>query len=167
MNFVMENNLDIKLLVMDVDGTLTDGKIYMGESGELCKAFNVKDGYGIKELLPRYGINTAIITGRTSQILEKRCEELNINFLYQGISNKIDKLNALMSTLKIFPENVAFIGDDLNDLECMRYVSFSGCPADSVKQICDISDFVSSKKGGEGAVREFIDYIVRRKEKEI
>ena len=156
----MEINMrKIKYLVMDVDGTLTDGKIYMGNDGERCKAFNAKDGYGIHESLPQEEIIPIIITGRTSKILELRCKELGVAEVHQGIRNKVQKLKEILNEDGL--ENVAYIGDDCNDLSCMRSVKEAGgvvgCPGDAVKKVVDISDFVSSRTGGDGAVREFID----------
>jgi 3-deoxy-D-manno-octulosonate 8-phosphate phosphatase (KDO 8-P phosphatase) len=150
----------IKYLVMDVDGTLTDGKIYMGITGEACKAFNIKDGYGICHLLPTHNILPIIITGRSSSILEKRCLELGITELYQGIS---DKKELLVKLTKGELDEVAYIGDDLNDLECMIAVhkagGIVGCPKDAAKKVREISDFVSNLSGGDGAVREFIEWL--------
>lgn len=153
----------IKLLILDVDGTLTDGKIYMSSQGELFKAFDIKDGCGIHDILPKYDIIPAIITGRKSQILERRCKELNIVSFYQGITNKIEKLNELVYNNDLSYENVAYMGDDINDLSCMEKASLIGCPSDAVKEVIAIADFVSSKVGGNGAVREFIEWLVEEK----
>lgn len=149
----------IRYLVMDVDGTLTDGKIYMGSNGEVMKAFNVKDGYGIHEIAIPAGITPVIITGRCSAITEKRCQELGITELYQGIR---DKLNCLLTVTEDLSA-VAYIGDDLNDLPCAEAIKASGgligCPADAEKGMQLIADFISSKNGGDGAVREFITWL--------
>lgn len=153
----------IKYLVMDVDGTLTDGKIYMGADGEMMKAFDIKDGYGIHDILIPAGITPVIITGRSSKILEKRCKELFIENLHQGIENKMEKLFTITTDLS----SVAYIGDDINDLLCMETVKaaggFVGCPADAVKKVREVADFVSTYDGGNGAVREFIEWIVAGK----
>lgn len=150
----------IKYLVMDVDGTLTDGKIYMGENGELCKAFNIKDGCGIQDIAIPAGMIPVIITGRTSRIVENRCRELGLRQLYQGVS---DKLGVLRTIAEDF-SSVAYIGDDINDLSCMMAVKEAkgivGCPADAVSQVTAIADFVSGYYGGNGAVREFIEWLV-------
>lgn len=153
--------MKIELLISDVDGTLTDGKIYTGDNGELCKAFNIKDGYGIRHILPKYGIKFVIITGRESKITERRCEELGINLLYQGVANKVECLSSLLKKLGITFNNVAYIGDDLNDLAVMSLCGIKGCPADAAKEIKAISDFISTCKGGEGAVREFIEFLIQ------
>ena len=154
---------------MDVDGTLTDGKIYMGCSGEMFKAFNVKDGCGIKDLLPLMKIIPVIITARKSDILLKRCEELNIKYLFQGERKKIEVLDRVLNELSVIDNmqydysNVAYIGDDILDLVCMESIKEAGgiigCPNDAISDVKEISDFISSKEGGNGAVREFICWI--------
>ena len=149
----------IQLLVIDVDGTLTDGKIYMSANGELMKAFNAKDGYAIVHFLPTLNIIPVIITGRSSDILLARCKELKITEIYQGVSNKINKLKEICEQKNIPLNNVAYIGDDVNDLDCMNACGIKACPSDAVPEIVSVCDFVSTKKGGDGAVREFIDYI--------
>lgn len=155
---------DIKILVMDVDGTLTDGKIYMGNDGEMMKAFDIKDGCGIHDILIPMGIVPVIITGRKSRILEKRCVELNIVHLYQGIRNKIEKLEELLVLFGVTYKEVAYIGDDINDLSCMKSISMAGglvgCPGDAVKEVKKIANYICSRNGGAGAVREFIEWIV-------
>lgn len=159
------NKKKIKVLVMDVDGTLTDGKIYMGSNGELMKAFDAKDGYAIHKILPLFDIKPVIITGRESKILENRCEELKITEIHQGISDKKRVLQKIMKKYDCDFENVAYIGDDLNDLECMMTLKekggFVGCPADAVEEVRKISDFISSREGGNGAVREFTEWIMK------
>lgn len=149
----------IRLLLMDVDGTLTDGKIYMGEQGEAMKAFDVKDGYGIHELLPQYGIVPVIITGRTSKIVENRAAELGVTELYQGRHEKLETMREILDRFHCPPEEAAYIGDDLLDLPCMRLCGVRGCPADAVPAVREISHFVSTKAGGNGAVREFIEWL--------
>ena len=145
---------------MDVDGTLTDGKIYMGNDGEVIKAFSIKDGCGIHDILIPAGITPVIITGRTSKIVENRSSEIGINEIHQGILNKIEKLLSITDDLS----SVAYIGDDINDLSCMKPVKEAGgkigCPADAVKKVKEIADFISTKNGGDGAVREFIEWLV-------
>lgn len=151
---------NIKYLVMDVDGTLTDGKIYMGNTGEVCKAFNIKDGCGIHDIAIPNGLIPVIITGRESQIILNRCKELGIQNIYQGVSNKLEKL---ISITQDFSE-VAYIGDDINDLSCMKAVKEAGgiigCPKDAVKKVVEIADYVAGHNGGDGAVRDFIEWLV-------
>lgn len=153
-------NKMIKYLIMDVDGTLTDGKIYMGSDGEICKAFNVKDGYGINDIAISEGIIPVIITGRESKILLNRCQELGVVEIHQGIENKVEKMKEIVDDFS----SVAYIGDDMNDIESMYLVKEHGgliaCPADAAKQVIAIADFVSTKNGGDGAVREFIEWLL-------
>jgi 3-deoxy-D-manno-octulosonate 8-phosphate phosphatase (KDO 8-P phosphatase) len=155
------NKNPVKILVMDVDGTLTDGKIYIGENGEVFKAFNIKDGLAIREILTKNNILPVIITGRVSKIVENRAAELGVIDIYQGVSNKLELLGKLIDEKKISFSNTAFIGDDINDLECMKCCGFKGCPADAAPEIKNIADFVSAKNGGDGAVREFIEVIIK------
>lgn len=161
----------IKFLVMDVDGTLTDGKIYMGSSGEVMKAFNIKDGCGIHDILIPAGITPVIITGRESQIVLNRCKELGITEVYQGVRNKIKKLKEVVASAGEELNTVAYIGDDINDLSCINLINdvggFTGCPADAVVDVSMVCDFVSEKNGGEGAVREFIEWIVNANNDEV
>ena len=157
----------IKLLVMDVDGTLTDGKINMGPSGELFKSFNIRDGYGINEMLPEHGIVPAIITGRTSQIVENRARELHITELYQGKHDKLDTLKSLMSKYDCNRNNVAYIGDDILDIVCMKECAIVGCPADACQEVKDLANYVCLNKGGDGAVREFIEFVIKYNSKNI
>ena len=145
---------------MDVDGILTDDTINLGPDGELFKSFNIKDGYAINEMLPEHGIVPAIITGRTSKIVENRARELHITELHQGKHDKLDTLKALMSKYGCTRENVAYIGDDILDIVCMKECGVVGCPADACEQVKSLAHFISTAKGGDGAVREFVEYVI-------
>ncbi len=149
------------MLVMDVDGTLTDGKIYMSANGEIIKAFNIKDGYALAHIRD-YGIEPVIITGRESEILKRRSAELHISELYQGIGNKLFKLKDICAKKGIMLEEVAYIGDDINDLSCIQYCGVSACPSDAVKIVKNAVSLVTEAKGGEGAVREFCDFLLEK-----
>ena len=148
--------MKIRMLAMDVDGTLTDGRIYVGRDGEVMKAFDVKDGYGLVRFRQSGGI-PVIITGRSSEIVEKRCLELGIAEYHQGVSDKLAKLMELAEQLGISREELAYIGDDLNDLACIQFAGLSACPADAIEAVRAAADFVCCNPGGRGAVREFID----------
>ena len=150
----------IKALVIDVDGTLTDGKIYLSNNGELFKAFNVKDGYGIKNILPKYNVLPVVVTGRISEIVQKRCEELEIVHFFQGVKDKAACLSEFLEKQQLSFEEVAYIGDDDNDLLVMNECGVVGCPSDSSEGVKSIAQFISKKSGGNGAVREFIDWLV-------
>lgn len=143
------------MLVMDVDGTLTDGKIYMSGNGEMFKAFDIKDGYSIYTL-NKIGVIPVIITGRSSEIVTQRAKELKIKELHQGVGNKLDKLKEIISRYGITPEEVAYIGDDYNDLDCIKFCGFTGCPHDAEEDIKPYVDYVCSSNCGKGAVREFV-----------
>ncbi len=149
----------IRALVMDVDGTLTDGGIYIGASGEVMKRFFVRDGMAIKHFLPKHGIVPIVITGRESEIVARRCAELDIRHLIQGSEDKLRDLTTALSGLGISPEETAYIGDDVNDLECMRTVGVAACPYDADQCVVDIADYVAKAPGGRGAVREFIEWL--------
>lgn len=165
----------IRFLVMDVDGTLTDGKIYMGQNGELFKAFDIKDGYAIKEMLPTMGIIPVIITARESQIVAHRCQELNITELHQGCRDKIGKLREILKTygqkdgVVYNLSNVAYVGDDLLDLQCIEPISqnggFTACPADAAKEVINSVNFKSTRDAGNGAIREIVEYIIEKLKK--
>lgn len=157
------NLKNIKYLIMDVDGTLTDGKIYMGNEGEMFKAFDIKDGCGIHDILLPSGIIPSIITGRKSKILENRCKEIGIQEIHQGVSDKVAELEHILFEADSDFSEVAYIGDDINDLLCMKKVKENGglvgCPADAVNAVKDIADYICGKNGGNGAVRDFIEWI--------
>lgn len=153
-------SMNIKLFVMDVDGTLTDGKIYVGADGEVMKAFNVKDGYSIAHVLPRYGIIPIIITGKSSEIVKTRAHELGISELYQGVSDKLSKLAELAKKYGASPNEIAYIGDDVNDLPCIDHCAHTACPSDALDDVIARVSYVCRRKGGEGAVREFVDHLL-------
>lgn len=156
----------IRLLILDVDGTMTDGKIYMGQGGELCKAFSSKDGYGIRHMLPPAGIVPVILTGRDSEIVARRSRELGIEALYQGVDDKGAKLEELLGGFGVGYAAVAYMGDDLNDWPCMEAVKAAGglvgCPSDAVEAVRNIADFIAPHRGGDGAVRDFIEWLLER-----
>jgi len=150
----------IELLVFDVDGCLTDGSITYSENGDEIKSFNVKDGLAISTWI-RMGKKAAIITGRRSKIVERRAKELGINFLFQGVHNKDEVLEEIRKELGIKYENIAAIGDDLNDTKMLQSVGKSFTPADGSEYIKNLCDTVLYTNGGKGAVREMIDAIVK------
>ena len=149
----------IQLLICDVDGVMSDGLIYMGNNGEELKAFNVRDGYGIRCLLTS-GIEVAIITGRQSKLLEGRAKTLGITYLYQGQHNKLLAYQQLLDTLNLKPEQTAYIGDDLIDLPVMEKVGLSVAVADAHPLLTPRANYVTRIAGGRGAVRELCDLIL-------
>lgn len=151
--------MDIRLIVMDVDGVLTDGKLYIGNDGTEFKTFNVKDGMGIS-LAKRLGIKFALISGRDSYSVTKRAKELNIDYIYQGINDKKNVLKEIISLEKLKKENIAFIGDDINDLIIFNLVGITFCPSNAANIVKNSADVILNTPGGEGVVREMIDYIL-------
>nr|WP_198011748.1 HAD-IIIA family hydrolase [Leptotrichia sp. oral taxon 215] len=151
----------IKLVLLDVDGTLTDGGIYRGNNGEELKRFNVKDGYAIVNA-QKLGIEFGIITGRKSELVEIRSNELKIKYLYQGISEKTVILEEIIQKTGLKKEEIAYMGDDLNDILIMKQSGLTGAPKDAADEVIQIADFVSEKNGGSGAVREFVEYILKK-----
>ncbi|MCD4796391.1 MAG: HAD hydrolase family protein [Candidatus Cloacimonetes bacterium] len=151
----------IKLLILDCDGVLTDGKVIYDSNQNELKNFSAKDGIGIK-LLSFSEIKIAIITGRESEMLSKRCEDLGITMLFQKIRNKIKKTKELINGLHLNWENVAYLGDDWNDYPVMEKCQISAVPNDAFDDIKNKVDIITKRKGGEGAVREFIEIILKK-----
>lgn len=152
----------IRLMVLDVDGTLTDGGIYYDSEGAEMKRFDVKDGLGIK-VAKAAGIEFAILTGRKSVMVERRGRELGIDHIRTGIQIKYPALLELLAELDIAPEECGYIGDDLNDYQAMQIVGFKACPGDAAEEIQQISDYVAKRAGGHGAVRECLEFLLREK----
>ncbi|MDR5616555.1 MULTISPECIES: 3-deoxy-manno-octulosonate-8-phosphatase KdsC [Arsenophonus] len=161
---IVEKARLIKLLICDVDGVMTDGLIYMGNNGEELKAFNVKDGYGIRCLLTS-AIEVAIITGRKAKLLEDRAKTLGINYLYQGQSEKKLAYNDLITRLKLQPQQIAYIGDDLIDWPVMSQIGLSVAVADAHPMLLSKAHYVTYQAGGKGAVREICDLILLAQDK--
>jgi 3-deoxy-D-manno-octulosonate 8-phosphate phosphatase (KDO 8-P phosphatase) len=149
----------IKMIIMDVDGTLTDGTLFILPDGEEVKSYNVRDGLGIL-LAHLAGIKTAIITGKTSKALERRAEKLRVHELHQGILDKKPAFEAILKKHGLTPEEVAYIGDDLGDLEVIRSAGLAGAVADAHPLIKKHAHFICGLGGGRGAVREFIEFIL-------
>jgi len=151
----------IELLVLDVDGCLTNGEIIYSNNGDEQKIFNVKDGLAIASWV-KLGKKVAIITGRKSKIVEIRANELGVNFLFQGVKTKTAKLETILKNEYLNFENVAAIGDDLNDLSMLQNVAWSFTPKDGSHFVQDKVDTVLSLNGGEGVVREMIEMILKK-----
>jgi 3-deoxy-D-manno-octulosonate 8-phosphate phosphatase (KDO 8-P phosphatase) len=152
----------LQLLVLDVDGVLSDGRLYFTNSGEEIKAFNSQDGLGIK-LLIQQGIEVAIITGRESHIVSGRASTLGIKHLVQGCEEKLEALDKLASELALGYENIAYMGDDLPDLAPILRVGLGMTVADANPEIKSRAAWCSTRKGGEGAVREACDFILKQR----
>jgi len=157
----MKANLaDIQMLVMDVDGVLTDGTLIINADGSESKLFNSRDGHGIR-MWQRTGLKVALISGRASEPTQRRAEQLQIEYIFQDCHNKLPVLEKFLRQLGLEPERVAYIGDDLTDLPAIRYVGFGVAVADAVDEVKQYADYVTTRRGGSGAVREVIEYILK------
>lgn len=150
----------IKLLCSDVDGVMTDNKLHISATGELFKTFNARDGWALKVILPENGIEPAVITGRKSQIVPKRCEELGVSLVFCGRNDKNAVVAQLAEEKGYSLSEIAFIGDDYNDLPAIRLAGVSGCPSDAIEPVKAAVTYVCKAKGGEGALREFAEWVV-------
>ena len=157
---VAQKLMDIKALLLDVDGVLTDGKIYISSSGIESKAFNVRDGHGIK-LLSRAGINCGLLTGRHSLAVTLRAHELNINLVYQRCHNKLSTFAKILKRLSVEAHQIAYMGDDIVDLPVLKRVGFAATVSDAAPEVQSACDWVSSCPGGTGAVRELCELILK------
>ena len=149
----------VKLLVIDVDGTLTDGVVYIGNTGELCKGFYVRDGLGIMRAI-KNGVKPIILTSRESGIVTVRAGELGIEEVYLHVPDKREFLERYLKDNGYGSEDIAYMADDINDYEAIQLAGLRGCPSDAVPEMKNICNFVSRFEGGRGAVREFCDFIV-------
>ncbi|MBA6382405.1 3-deoxy-manno-octulosonate-8-phosphatase KdsC [Colwellia sp. BRX10-6] len=149
----------IKLLICDIDGVFSDGRIYLGNDGEELKAFHTKDGYGIKAL-GASGVDVAVITGRTSNIVATRMSALNVKYIVQGEENKLPALKTMAKQLKLSLEEIAYIGDDMPDYECINAVGLGIAVQDAHPSILSIANYTTFNHGGFGAVREICDLIM-------
>lgn len=159
---VLNKLRQIKLLLLDVDGVLTDGSIIYDDNKVETKVFNVKDGLGIR-LLINAGIPVGIVTGRTSEVLYHRCKNLGISLIFDGIIDKGDILNQIIKQTGILSEEIAFIGDDLPDIPLMKQIGFSVAVADAHQAVRENADMITSSKGGAGAVREVCEALLKAK----
>lgn len=153
--------MDIKLIVIDVDGTLTDAGIYYDENGNELKKFCTKDAAGFFAA-HNVGIKLMILTGRECAATTRRMTEMKVDYLLQNVKNKVEFLSDFMKENNLKKEEVAYIGDDLNDLPPMLLTGYIGCPKDSCQEIKNIANYVSNNAGGHGAVRDVIEHILHR-----
>ncbi len=157
---MQEKLAKIKLLLTDCDGVLTDAGVYYGEQGEVLKKFNIRDGMGVERLRTIANISTGIITGEKSPSVAKRAEKLQITELHLGIKDKLAVLQQILFNKNLLPENIAYIGDDVNDLSIMTQVGFTACPADAMPAVKKVVDYVCEKNGGAGCFRELAELIL-------
>lgn len=152
----------IKLVISDVDGVLTDGGMYYSEKGEVLKKFNAKDGMAV-ELLLKNGIKTVLITKENSEIVKKRGKKIKVASWYVGIKRKEEKLKKICEKFCVMPSEIAYIGDDINDLGIIKKVGFSASPSDGIQEIINNVDYVCKLKGGQGVLREITEIILNCK----
>lgn len=153
---------DVKLLLLDVDGVLTDGNLLYSGSGEESKAFNTQDGFGLR-LLREAGVEVGVITARKSEVVARRANELKMQYIYQGVRNKNDAFKEIMKVSGLKPYQIAYMGDDWLDLTLLQQVGLAIVPANGVREVKDMAHFITERSGGAGAVRDACDLIVESK----
>lgn len=161
---VSEKAKKIKLLLTDCDGVLTDGGVYYSDRGEEMKRFNIRDGMGVARLRALVKIDVGIITGELSGSVAKRAEKLEITELHLGAKDKIAVLEEIMQRRNLKLEEIAYIGDDTNDVDVMKIVGLSACPADALHFARDVADYICCNKGGQGAFRDFAEFLIEAKD---
>jgi 3-deoxy-D-manno-octulosonate 8-phosphate phosphatase (KDO 8-P phosphatase) len=152
----------IRLLLLDVDGVLTDGTLLFSPQGEESKGFNTQDGFGIR-LLQEAGVDVGVITARSSAAVNARCENLKMRYVYQGSSDKLQAYNDILQKSGVKPFEIGYMGDDWLDLILLKRVGFAAAPANAVTEVKDAVHYITSQQGGKGAVREVCDVILRAK----
>jgi 3-deoxy-D-manno-octulosonate 8-phosphate phosphatase (KDO 8-P phosphatase) len=154
----------VRVLILDVDGVLTNGEIIVDDAGRETKHFNARDGHGLRMLM-RYEVEVVLLTGRTSQVVTHRALDLDINEVYQGVWNKLDVFEEILRKKNIRPAETAFVGDDVVDVPVLRRVGFSATVADASADVKNVVDYVTELNGGGGAVREICELILKAKGK--
>ena len=157
---ILERARKIELLLLDVDGVLTDGRLTMSNEGAELKSFHARDGLGIR-MAQRGGIMIGLISGRESKVVTDRAEELYITEVHQRIYDKLEKFQEILQRLKLEPEQVCFMGDDLVDIPVLRVVGLAAAPADALDQVCSAAHYVAKRNGGAGCVRELVDILLQ------
>ncbi|MHB9097662.1 MAG: KdsC family phosphatase [Syntrophales bacterium] len=150
----------VRLLILDVDGVMTDGRIIIDDAGLESKHFDVKDGHGLK-ILMRYNIDVVLLTGRKSQVVDHRAADLGITEIHQGIRNKLEAFAGILERRKLAPEESAYVGDDVVDIPLLKRVGFAVAPADALPEVRHAADYVTDHAGGRGAVREVCEVILK------
>ena len=153
----------IRLVVLDVDGTMTDGRLYYGKDGEALKAFDVRDGHGLRLLAMHGGVKLAVLTGRRADLVQQRCQELSIDHVVGGSRAKGQAIERIAADLGVPLPQTAYMGDDVNDLPALRKVGFSCAPRDAAPEVIEEVLWVSSRKAGRGAVRELCEVLLDAK----
>lgn len=162
---VKEKAARVRLLLTDVDGVLTDGGVYYGAEGEVMKRFNIRDGMGVERLRELAGVETGIVTGELSPSVAKRAEKLKIAELHLGVKQKLERVREIAARRGLSLSEIAFIGDDVNDLQVLQAVGLSACPGDAMPEVKQICDVICHRLGGLGAFRELAELILTEREK--
>lgn len=157
---VVERAAQVRIVLMDVDGVLTDGRLFMGSDGNDGRSFHVRDGQGVR-LGQRGGLLFGIISGREARVVAERAADLYITEVHQGVQDKTDVLREILGRLELSPEQACFVGDDLVDVPVMKAVGLAVAPGDAAPEVCDIAHYVTKSLGGRGAVREVVDLLLR------
>ncbi len=157
-----ENLSQIRVLMLDLDGVLTDGRIYYGNHGDEIKCFDMQDGLGIVSL-KKLGVPTIVVSGRKSKVNERRMKEINVQKLYQNISNKLAVFEKTLKKCRLKPEHICYVGDDIIDLPVMKKAGVAVAVPNAVRMVKEVAHYVTEARGGEGAVREVIDMIIEAK----
>jgi len=160
---ILKKASKIKLLITDVDGVLTDTGVYYSDKGEELKRYSIRDGMGIERLKTLVNIDTAIMTRENTDIVKSRAEKLKITKLYMGVHEKEKVLNDILEQNNLKPEEIAYMGDDTNDVEIMKMVGLSACPNDATKFAKNVADLIVENKGGNGALRDLAEIIIEAK----
>lgn len=155
----MVNTDQIRLVLFDVDGVLTDGSLYIGPDGEICKSFNAKDGVAVA-LLQKHGVMVGIISGKKSKALDYRISQLNFDFAITGCNNKLNALDEIIKSSGLNPSQIAFVGDDIIDIPIMKKVVLGIAPSDAHQLVIDCANHVTQSKGGDGVARETAEFIL-------
>jgi len=162
---IVEKVKNIRFLLTDCDGVLTDGGVYYSNNGEVMKRFNIRDGMGVERLRKVLQIEVGIISGEESNSIRKRAEKLGITELHLGIVDKRAVLQEIIDRRQLSFQQIAYMGDDKNDIEVMKLVGLTGCPRDAFSEIINQVDFISEKNGGHGAFRDFVEFIISKQAK--
>ena len=157
---VIQKAAKVKLLITDCDGVLTDNGVYYSENGEATKRFSIRDGMGVERLRTQVGVETSIMTGENSKSVFRRAEKLKIKFLYQDVKDKKALLPQVLASTGLTAHEIAYIGDDTNDVEIIKEIGFSATPADGTVFTKEIVDYICKEKGGYGAFREVAELII-------
>jgi 3-deoxy-D-manno-octulosonate 8-phosphate phosphatase (KDO 8-P phosphatase) len=155
----LENLADVQLVAFDVDGVFTDGRFYLSDAGIESKTFNTQDGFGVRQLLDA-GISVAVISGRQSEAVARRMQELGVPHVIQGCKDKVAALNAICSEIGLAPRQCAYVGDDIPDLPLLKHVGVSVAVANAVETVRAQCDYLTQARGGSGAVREICDLLL-------